>query len=143
MDKTECVAVLKALSDGIHPSTGENLPASSVAQDPKVIRALFHALSLLNNSSKPGQPYKRTFKAKPKTTKLLPQHDPLKPRNAGKPWLNQDFNSLLLGTNSGKSIESLAEELERTPLAIAAKLHERGLISESQYNQYRYTGPNQ
>jgi hypothetical protein len=47
MDSERAVELLRGLADGVHPFTGEDLPASSPCQDVDVVRALFAAIEAL------------------------------------------------------------------------------------------------
>lgn len=42
--------ILLALAEGRHPLTGESLPENPLLNDPRIVRALFHAADLLVHS---------------------------------------------------------------------------------------------
>lgn len=56
-----------------------------------------------------------------------------KPRNAGLPWRDSDLAILIARHTQKVSIDEIANELERTQIAISAKLFNLGLILESEH----------
>jgi hypothetical protein len=51
------------------------------------------------------------------------------------PWRDQEIASLLKFYNSNKQINDIAIELERSPIAISAKLRNLGLITEEEHQK--------
>ena len=80
MELEKAKEIVRLLSDGIDPTTGEVLPKESLYNDPVVIRALFSVIESLKEVPKP----KKTIEQK--------QQDNLdsgRPRNAGLPWTGE------------------------------------------------------
>ena len=115
METTKTLAVLKALADGIDPATGEQFPAGSAYQHPDTVRALFSAISMLDNAAPPASP-------KPATAGKSA------PENSGRPWSEEEDARLGKTYDSGKSIEELAGIHKRSKWAIEARLARLGKI---------------
>ena len=73
MDIIRAREIVRALADGVDPTTGEILPADSVYNSPDVIRALFTLLEATSEKKK---------------TEQIPN------RNAGKPWTEIEDDKL-------------------------------------------------
>ena len=117
METAKTLAVLKALADGIDPATGEHYPAGSAYQHPDTVRALFSAISLLDNAGPPVSP------------KPAPAGKAA-PENSGRPWSEEEDARLGKTYDSGKSIEELAGMHKRSKWAIEARLARLGKIPE-------------
>ncbi len=91
--------IVRYLSYGIDPTTGEVLPPESVYNKPEVIRALFTVWQETAN--------------------------PL--RNAGKPWTDIEDSKLADEFASKTSIPAIAAEHGRSRTAIEARLEKLGL----------------
>lgn len=108
--RKESVRILKALADGFHPLTGEELPDESCYQSAKVLRALIAGIEALEaapnqaNKSKPGL------------------------KSAGKPWDKEEDQTLLMDWESGSTIKDLAANHQRTEGAIRSRLIRLGAI---------------
>ena len=100
--------IIDTLSQGVHPVTGEAMPADSPYNEPAVIRALFTVSYALQ--SKP-----------PRARRELPP-------NAGKPWAPDDDAQLAAAYREGKDVKQLAAELGRTQFAVEARLVKMGLL---------------
>ncbi|RKX24994.1 MAG: hypothetical protein DRP45_06910 [Candidatus Zixiibacteriota bacterium] len=110
MEVTQALGIIKPLSDGIDPFTGEEFPFDSPYQNPQVIRALYLAVSALE---------------KEKTR--VKRQDSL-PTNAGKPWSIEEDNELVKTFDSGKSLKELSDIYQRTERAIQSRLIKLGKI---------------
>ena len=117
METAKTLAVLKALADGIDPATGEQFPAGSAYQHPDTVRALFSAISMLDNAAPPALP-------KPAAAGKSA------PENSGRPWSEEEDARLGKTYDSGKSIEELAGMHKRSKWAIEARLARLGKIPE-------------
>ena len=104
MDIIRAKAIVRALADGVDPTTGETFPKESVYNSPEIIRALFTVLEYVGND---------TFK------------DPL--RNAGKPWTEVEDDKLRDEFLSNAKISDIAKEHGRTYGAIESRLEHLGL----------------
>ena len=98
--------IIDTLSQGVHPATGEAMPADSPYNDPWVIRALFTVSRELE-----GKP--------PRPRRALPP-------NAGKPWETDEDTRLAAAHREGKEVRDLAKEMGRTPFAVEARLVKLG-----------------
>jgi len=112
MEQSEALEIIKLLSEGIDPETGEVLEEDSVYNKPQIIRALFIAVSALE----------RVHKIENKKSAL--------PVNAGKPWATEEDDKLIKAFDRGKSISALSQSHSRTKGAISARLVRLGKISE-------------
>ena len=100
--------IIDTLSQGIHPVTGEAMPADSPYNEPAIIRALFTVARALE-----GKPAR--------VQRVLPP-------NAGKPWSAEEDARLEAGFAAGGELEQLASELGRTALAVESRLVMRGKL---------------
>ena len=117
METAKILAILKTLADGIDPATGEQFPAGSTYQHPDTVRALFSAISMLDNAAPPAWP-------KPAAAGKSA------PENSGRPWSEEEDARLGKTYDSGKSIEELAGMHKRSKWAIEARLARLGKIPE-------------
>ncbi len=120
MELSESRNIVKALAQGVHPTTGEVFPPESPYNDPKVIRALFSILDVAASSKKPMKSVEE---------KRRENLDFGRPRNAGLPWTDDDRAKTASQFKAGKTIEELADTLERSRGAIHAELIRQGLVS--------------
>lgn len=111
MQTSEALQIIRALADGVDPTTGEVLEAASVYQDPQVVRALFAAADALE----------RRARTETRSRRL--------PGNAGSPWSEQEEEELCRGFDGGTNIADLAKEHGRTEGAIRSRLEKLGKIS--------------
>ena len=112
--------IVKALAQGIHPTTGEVFPPESPYNDPAVIRALFSILEFVKQAKKP----KLSIEERRRENLHFGR-----PRNAGLPWTEEDRAMVASQFAAGKTIEELATTLERSRAAIHAELIRQGLVS--------------
>ena len=105
MEIARAKEILAALAEGVDPTTGEVLPDNSVCNKGEVVRALYTALSYLDEK-------------KPKNM----------PRNAGKPWTKEDEDLLLDLYRSGATKKDICKTLQRTESGVAARLVQLGII---------------
>ena len=105
MDINRAKEIVRILSDGIDPTTGEVLPAESVYNSPDIIRALFTVLEYVNNKDAVKNPL----------------------RNAGKPWTDVEDDKLRDEFSSKLTISDIAKEHGRSYGAIESRLDHLGL----------------
>jgi hypothetical protein len=110
MIEQDALGIVKALADGVDPVSGEVFPADSPYQNARIARALFAAVSALENS----------VRRKNRKTSL--------PERAGKPWDKTESDLLIQKFDKGMSIGELAREHKRTRGAIEAQLAKLGKI---------------
>ena len=65
-----------------------------------------------------------------------------RPQNAGKPWLPDDDERLLIMYRSGKSVTEIAEQFKRTRVAIQYRLVKYGIAQETKSVPEYYSGDN-
>jgi len=116
MELRESRSIVKTLAQGVHPITGEVFAPESPYNDPKVIRALF---SILEFAKKPR---KSVEERQCENVELG------RPTNAGLPWSEDDRTRVAKDFKGGKTIEELANVLERSRGAIHAELARQGLV---------------
>ncbi len=110
MELVQAKEILSALANGVNPMTGEILPDSDSCNQPSVVRALYTALSALENKVTP-------LKAR-------------KYENSGKPWTPEENDQVVAEYQSGMSGAEIAKLHKRSTTAIAARLVHLGIISE-------------
>ena len=101
--------IINVLAQGIHPVTGEVMPADSPYNEPPVIRALFEVSKALEHcgESKPGR-------------------EP--PANAGKTWSGEEDDKLVAAFDAGQELKQMALALGRSRVAVEARLVKLGKI---------------
>ena len=117
MDKAEVLHILKQLANGRDPQDGQYFPS-----DRKTIQALSYAIGVLEHT-----PEQAASAKKPGGLRRSPL-----PRNAGKPW--NDDEDLLLTTefDNGMTIEAIATKHQRTALSISSRLVKLGRLPASE-----------
>ena len=99
--------IINVLAQGIHPVTGEAMPADSPYNEPPVIRALFEVARALEQCDGPK-----------------PRREP--PANAGKTWSGDEDDKLVAAFDAGQELKQMALELGRSRLAVEARLVKLG-----------------
>ncbi len=110
MELDRAIEIVKALSDGHDPYSGEVFGDNHVFQKADAVRALYLALEALNLRKRNNEKQRRL------------------PENAGKPWSEEESKRLSIGFDQGKNILFLAQEHGRTQWAIRSKLIQLGKI---------------
>ena len=137
-EQSRAACILSALSRGVDPFTGEDLPSSSPCQHPEAVRALFHALRLIEgappaagaasrHAASPAEPAGR-----PRATRAA---------NAGKPWSPEEDGRLLTGFDTGLDLAALAFEHGRSRLAVQVRLAMLGRLPLPEKARYRIAVP--
>jgi hypothetical protein len=128
MELEEARETVRALANGIDPTTGEVLPDSSPYNNPRIIRALFRVLDTSTNEKKS----KKSIEEK--------QQENLKagrPKNAGLPWTDELKAEVASKFRSGVPVEELSTHFERTRGAILSELAKQGLIEPEHMAELR------
>ena len=111
MEKQAALHIIQALAQGIDPHTGEAFPAASPYQHPQTVRALFQAAQALADAGSSS-----------------PRASQGAPGNAGKPWTDEDDQTLTAAFDAGRTLAELAERHGRSRVAIQARLIKLGKI---------------
>jgi hypothetical protein len=112
MEIDKALEIIKALSEGIDPHTGEIFPADSPYQQPDTVRALFEAIHALER-----------MQERNRRQKSLPE-------NAGRPWTGEEDKLLIDQFDKGMSFSELSRDHRRTEGAIRSRLLKLGKISQ-------------
>ena len=113
MDDNKAAGILKLLAAGTDPAGGP-LADVSALQSPDVVRALFLAADSLES---------RIRQSRRQSTL---------PRNAGKPWSQEEDDRLLHAFDGGASVDDLTAAHERTRAGIEARLVKHGRLEAEQ-----------
>jgi hypothetical protein len=111
MEIIKTLEIIKALSQGVDPHTGEIYPPDSPYQHPDTIRALFEAINALEK-----------ILGRSKRQESLPE-------NAGKAWSTEEDKLLIEQFDKGVPVKELSGDHKRTEGAIKSKLLKLGKIS--------------
>jgi len=111
------IDIIRALAEGINPITGEVFEDDSVYQKPQVIRALFTAMSALEDQEK-----------RDKRQRKLPS-------KAGTTWTTEEDEKLSQAFDQGISIKELVKIHERTRGAIQSRLANLGKLAPPIYSR--------
>ena len=104
MEELQALVILRSLANGVDPESGQFLDPESPIQRPQTVRALAAAVRALERTERKDR--RRRFV----------------PSKAMAPWTAQEDRRLLDGFDSGRSPRELADEHERSPKAIKARL---------------------
>jgi len=112
MEIQEALKIIKALADGVNPETGEALPGDElIYQNPQNVRALHRAAGALE-----------FLEERERIKRLLP-------KNAGKPWTQQEEAEVCDELRSGTDFQQIARTHNRTVASIVARLVRLGKVS--------------
>ncbi|HEY7352227.1 MAG TPA: hypothetical protein VH596_05615 [Terriglobales bacterium] len=115
MEIQEALVVIKKLADGVHPETGAVLPGDCLYHHPQAVRALHRAMAALEFQDQ-----------RERVKRFLP-------KNAGKPWSNQEDTQICEELRRGMNFEQIAQLHSRTNGSIIARLVRLGKISAGQH----------
>ncbi len=121
MHQREVVEVLSALASGAHPITGEVFEEDSPYNHPKVIRALFGSIELIES---------RSGRAK-KTLEEI-NREQGKPLRTHMRWSEEEDRRLLELLEDGVLTGEIASQFERTRGAIHSRLLGSGLLEREE-----------
>jgi transposase-like protein len=117
MQEREVVEVLSALASGAHPITGEVFEEDSPYNHPRVIRALFGSIELIES---------RTGRVKKTLEEINRQQG--RPLRSNMRWSEEEDRRLLELLEEGVSTGEIASQFERTRGAIHSRLLSQGLL---------------
>jgi hypothetical protein len=110
MTQAQALAIVRSLANGIDPESGEVFPPESVYQRPQTVRALYEATIALERQER--------FERRRSTM----------PPKTGSPWSEDEDRNLLSAFDSGRALQELASQHERTMGAIRARLLKYGRL---------------
>lgn len=113
MDILHALKIMRSLSAGVNPDTGEQLSADHLLRKEKTIQALttsVHALEVLQEK--------------------IERREQL-PKNAGKPWGVEEDQELIKEYRCGQSMKEIAKKHFRSDGAITSRLIKLGEIKIS------------
>jgi len=113
MEIAKAISIIRSLSEGVDPYTGEQYPADSPYQMPDTVRALHMAVMALE-----------------KQQKSTDRQQSL-PSSAGKPWNDDEDKRLLEVYDADTPINEISELHGRTIGAIKSRLVKHGRIKNS------------
>ncbi|MCB2228527.1 MAG: hypothetical protein KQH53_17760 [Desulfarculaceae bacterium] len=106
MELHETIKVVRLLSEGVDPTTGEVLPEDHLINRPQIIRALHHVREILQNPALTSD----------------------RPANQGKPWSEVEDAELTQAFRRGDKIKDMAAAHQRSSGGIRSRLVKLGLI---------------
>jgi hypothetical protein len=137
MSKSEIATYLRSLGKGIHPETGEVLPADCLVQDANYIRMLFSLAEQLDELEKGRKRKGREQKTPP----LSPEErrannlkEGRQPR-AGFAWSQEEVQAMIQQYRQTSDLKLTAVQSERSEYACALKLVDAGLMTEQQIEE--------
>ena len=111
METEEALQIVNLLMKDVNPDTASTLPNRSPYNSPRVLRALFTLVNLVNQQTSKEALFE----------------------NVGKPWSKEDDLELTrLFDIHGEDFDAIAKKLKRTNKGIAFRLQTISLISEAQ-----------
>jgi len=122
VNKSEVVAVLSALASGVHPITGEVFEEASPYNHPKVIRALFGSLDLIQTRAGNG----------PKKSQEEINREEGRPLRFNMRWSEQEDEELISLIAKGTLTGDIAEQFQRTKGSIHSRLQGQGLLEREE-----------
>jgi hypothetical protein len=106
--------ILQALVQGVDPLTGEELPTGTILQQADVLRALLAGVVALEQTTARAQ----------RRAQL--------PDNVGRPWSEDEEQTLIAAFKSNDPLPDIAARHGRTLRAIEARLERLGLLTPEQ-----------
>lgn len=122
MNKPEVVDVLSALASGVHPVTGEVFAETSPYNHPKVIRALYGSLEIIQSSAGRG----------PKKSQEEINREEGRPLRSNMRWSEEEDRELISLIEQGILTGDIATKFERTKGAIHSRLQRQGLLEREE-----------
>ncbi len=111
MEIQEALKIMRALADGVNPTTGEVLQAESVYQNPQTVRALQRAVGALEY-----------VEERERNKRKLPL-------KAGLPWSRAEDEQVCEDLRKGINFHDIAKTHNRTVGSIIARLVKLGKIA--------------
>lgn len=137
MSKSEIAESLRSLGKGLHPETGEVLPADCLVQDADYIRMLFTLAEQLEEFEN-GKKRKIRDRSKPPLSideRRAKNRKEGRPPRSGFAWGQEELQALTQQYRQTSDLKMLAVQSERSEYACALKLVEAGLMTEHQIEE--------
>lgn len=115
MNTAQARRILEQLLEGVHPLTGEILPADHVCAEPEIIRALHKAIQALDQASPPPpqeQQAKETQKSKSSGSRTRTKA----------PWTEKEDQYLREQWQAGQPVEEIAKQVKRNTRTVSCRL---------------------
>lgn len=125
---------LKLLAKGIHPETGEVLDDDSLTNKPETIRLLYDLAEEILQYEKPNKT-KQKLQPEERRQKNISEG---KPPKSHFPWSDEEKRTLEEAFKNNSDVVLLANRFERSILAVAVQLQKLALISEEEFESYRW-----
>ncbi len=110
MQLQNALPIVRALADGVDPHTGTVFSDDSPYAEPKVLRALFSAVELMEKEVERERRRERL------------------PANFGKPWTEGEDHALVSEFDAGLAMAEMARRHLRTQSSIRLRLEKLGKI---------------
>ena len=117
--------IIKALSDGINPITGESISKDSLLNDQVIVRALNSATEVMKADKIHQENVLRKDEKKQENNVISGRL-----KNHGLSWTEELVSKLVNKFKNGSSIPELSDEFQRTISSLESKLFDAGLIKE-------------
>ena len=117
--------IIKALSDGINPITGESISKDSLLNDQVIVRALNSATEVMKADKINQENLLLKDKKKQENNVISGRL-----KNHGLSWTEELVSKLVKKFKNGSSIPELSDEFQRTISSLESKLFDAGLIKE-------------
>lgn len=137
MSKSEIADSLRSLGKGIHPETGEVLPADCLVQDADYIRMLFSLAEQLDELGRGGKRNGRVRNQTPLSPEQRRANNLKEGRypRAGFAWSEEEVQAVIQQYRQTANLKLTAMQSERSEYACALKLVVAGLMTEQQIDK--------
>ena len=110
MQLENALPIVRALADGVNPTTGEAYSDQSPYAEPRTLRALFTAVEVLEKEVERERRRERL------------------PANFGKPWSGDEDQALIGEFDAGTPMGAIATRHQRTQSSVRLRLEKLGKI---------------
>lgn len=131
------------LAGGVHPQTGVAINNKSELNDPYIIRLLYRATEILSTAheiqfNKDVEPEDNSKYQNNLIEKRRLNIGSGRPARSNFRYKEEERSQIITKFEKGKTIQELAQEFERSNLAIAIQLHNADSLSDEMVKLYRY-----
>jgi len=114
METQQALKIMRALASGVHPHTGNSLPADSLYRRPEIIKALNRALGALAQAE---------------------EKERQRPANSGKYWSRDEDAEICEEVRTGLDFHLIAKAHQRSVGSIVSRLVKLGKIHAKSNSQ--------